>query len=111
MTREFVMTPSFDKDWKGLGLSDTELVDLQLALVNDPLSGDVMEGTGGVRKLRIALSGRGKSGGARVIYVDFAFREVIFLLAVYPKNERDNLSKAERNDLKQLMDYLKQTLK
>jgi hypothetical protein len=78
----------------------------QAAIVNtvaaDPQCGVVIPGTGGVRKLRVAASGRGKRGGARVIYV-FGGEDVpLFLLAAFAKNEKSDLSKAERNDLARL---------
>jgi hypothetical protein len=80
--------------------------DEQAAIVDtvsaDPQSGVVIPGTGGVRKLRVAASGRGKRGGARVIYV-FGGEDVpVFLLAAFAKNEKSDLSKAERNELAKL---------
>ena len=69
-----------------------------------------MRETGGVRKMRFAFEQQGKSGSARVIYVDFEVHEKLYLLTAYPKNEKDNLSKAERNTLKQLVGILKQQL-
>jgi hypothetical protein len=65
----------------------------------DPRCGVVMPGTGGVRKLRVAASGRGKRGGARVIYLFGGENVPVFLLAVFAKNEKSDLSQAERNDL------------
>jgi hypothetical protein len=65
----------------------------------DPLCGVVIPGTGGVRKLRVAASGRGKRGGARVIYLLGGDEVPVFLLAVFAKNEKPDLSQAERNNL------------
>ena len=70
-----------------------------------------MKETGGVRKMRFALEHWGKSGSIRVIYVDFEAYEKIFLITAYPKNERDNLSKAERNELRELVCVLENHLK
>ena len=70
MTREFIITREFDSVWKSLGLNDDDLNELEIFLCKNPDAGDTMKGTGGVRKLRWALDGRGKSGGARVIYLD-----------------------------------------
>ena len=70
-----------------------------------------MQGTGGLRKVRFAFDNRGKSGSARVVYVDFVVYEKIFLITAYPKNEKDNLSKAERNDIKKLIEALDNSLK
>lgn len=67
-----------------------------------PDSGDVIEETGGVRKLRWGVEGRGKRGGARIIYYFRNETIPVFLLNVFSKNEKANLSKAERNALKKL---------
>jgi hypothetical protein len=68
----------------------------------DPRCGVVIPGTGGVRKLRVAVSGRGKRGGARVIYL-FGGEDVpVFLLTVFAKNERSDLSQKERGNLGKL---------
>ena len=66
LTREFVITHEFDKNWKAMGLTDKDLRSLQEELILNPSKGDLMQGTGGLRKLRIALEGRGKSGKRRI---------------------------------------------
>lgn len=111
MTRTFVELPFFQKKWKALGLDDKDLKRLQEELIADPKVGDVMQGTGGIRKMRFAFEKRGKSGSVRVIYVDFEVYEKIFLITAYPKNEKENLSQAERNELKQMIHILEQQLK
>lgn len=63
-----------------------------------------MQGTGGVRKMRFAFPNRGKSGSARVIYVDFEVFEKIFFVDVYQKADKDNLTKAERNTIKSVVE-------
>ena len=65
---------------------------LQLRLVADPEAGDLMRGTGGLRKIRWQGSGRGKRGGVRVIYYWAANHDVVLMLLMYGKNERDDLS-------------------
>jgi hypothetical protein len=65
----------------------------------DPLAGIVVPGTGGVRKLRVAASGRGKRGGARIIYLFGGVNVPVFLLAVFAKNEKSDLTQAQRNGL------------
>lgn len=65
-----------------------------------------MEGTGGVRKLRWSRGGRGKSGGVRVIYYFHSDALPLYLLTLFAKNERANLSKAERNELADLVGLL-----
>ncbi len=81
-------------------LSDTEREELTDFLAWNPEIGDVIAGTGGVRKVRWALKGRGKSGGARVIYYFHDERIPLYLLDIYAKNEKGNLSLAERNAFK-----------
>lgn len=110
MTRTFVELPLFRSRWENLGLTDSDLLRLQKELLEDPKVGAVMQGTGGVRKMRFAFEHHGKSGGVRVIYVDFEVYEKIYLLTAYTKNEKDNLSKEERNELKDLIAILEQQL-
>ncbi len=69
----------------------------------NPEAGEIMEGTGGVRKLSVALPGRGKRGGARVVYYYHNQGYPVFLLGLFAKNQKDNLTKAERNKLKDAM--------
>lgn len=111
MTRTFIMTQEFDKNWKSMGLTDDDLKALQEELILNPTRGDLMQGTGGLRKLRIAFDGRGKSGSGRVCYVDFAVYNKIYLITAYPKNEKDNLSKAERNAIAAVIRQLENALK
>ena len=66
-----------------------------------------MKGTGGVRKLRWALDGREKSGGARVIYLDIVFFFHFYLITAFPKNVKPNLSKEECNQMKTLVTAIK----
>jgi hypothetical protein len=100
-----VETPEFltairrimDDDERGL------LVDY---LARNPLAGDLIPGTGGVRKLRWGLEGRGKRGGARVVYYYHSDITPIFALTAYAKNERADLSQADRNDFRRLTGLL-----
>ncbi len=71
-------------------------------LAYSPVAGTVIPGTGGIRKLRWGLEGRGKRGGARVIYFFHDAGMPLFLLTAYAKNERDDLSHADYNALQQL---------
>ena len=111
MKRLFVELPIFRSKWEKLGLTDKDLLRLQTELLADPKVGDVMKGTGGIRKMRFAFEKRGKSGSVRVIYIDFEVHEKIFLITAYTKNEKDNLSDAECNELKQLVKILEEQLK
>jgi hypothetical protein len=87
-------------------LSDAERRDVVDYLAIHPRAGDVMEGTGGIRKLRWGRGGRGKSGGVRVVYYFHNEAMPLYLLALFAKNEQANLSKAERNELAGLVDIL-----
>lgn len=75
-------------------------------LAEHPKSGDLLEGTGGIRKLRWGRSNKGKSGGVRVIYYFHDERIPLYLLTIFGKGERANLSKADRNALAGLVDLL-----
>ncbi len=109
-SRSFIMSAPFDEAWLRLGLSDKDLLDLQERLSDDPQVGQVIPGTGGLRKLRISLSGKGKRGGARVVYVDFVIVETIYLFYVYGKNEQENLTETDKKDYKVLIAKLESTL-
>jgi hypothetical protein len=111
MTREFVIMPEFDRQWRKMGLEDNELRQLQETLLQNPKAGNVIQGTNGLRKIRIAFEGQGKSGSGRVVYVDFTVHETIYLITAYPKSEKDNLSKAERNTIAKMIARLEQGLK
>ena len=111
MKRSFIELPIFKSRWEALGLTEEDLLRLQIELLADPKAGDVMQGTGGVRKMRFAFEHRGKSGGVRVIYVDFEVYEKIYLLTAYTKNEKDDLTKKERSEIKQLIEVLEQQLR
>ncbi|SAI27499.1 Uncharacterized protein conserved in bacteria [Bordetella ansorpii] len=80
-----------------------ELVDY---LAQSPKSGDIMEGTGGVRKLRWRRGGKGKSGGVRVIYYYHDDLMPLYLLTLFSKGDKANLTQAERNELACLVDIL-----
>ena len=80
-------------------LSESEKTSIINYLASHPASGDIMKGTGGIRKLRWSAQGKGKSGGVRVIYYYHHESIPLFLLTVFGKGEKTNLSKGERNDL------------
>ena len=108
MTRTFIEVPLFTKRWKEIGLGEEELRDLQIMLLKDPESGPIMEGTGGIRKVRFPLVHRGKSGSIRVCYTDFAEYEVTYLITAFEKKEQENLTAEEKNVLKKLVKSLKE---
>lgn len=99
----FVHTAEFDADWERLGLSDEDLHRLQLALVADPEAGKVIGKTGGLRKVRFALPGGGKSGGIRVCYARFPDHFVLLLVTAYGKSEKIDLSAADKKEIAELL--------
>ena len=107
MTREFVYTEPFRKCWKAMGLSEDDLKKLEEILLENPQLGDVIEGTGGARKLLIQIENRGKSGGGRVIYVDVFEKEKLYFLLAYPKNVQDNLTPDQKKQVRKLVEAIK----
>jgi hypothetical protein len=92
-------------------MSDEERALLVDYLAYNPTTGDLIPGTGAVRKLRWGLEGRGKRGGARVIYFHHDADMPLFALTAYAKNQRADLSQQDRNDFRQLTALLVQTFK
>ena len=92
-------------------LSEEQCYELLTHIAQNPECGDVMPGTGGVRKLRWALRGKGKRGGARVIYYYHDRHMPILLITMYPKSAKRDLSQAEKNELRKLMPVLVSTYK
>lgn len=100
-----VETDRFLKDADQL-MPEAERMKLVSFIAGNPGSGDLIPETGGLRKFRWALRGRGKRGGARVIYYFHNEQMPVFLLAAYAKNERADLTKAERNAMANLIPVL-----
>lgn len=110
MQRKFVMTAEFDRQWKAMHLDDNDLNRLQQEILNNPKIGSVIRGTGRLRKMRFAFEGKGKSGSARVTYVDFVVYDTVYLIYAYPKSEKDNLTPMECNEIKKMIDRIEQAL-
>lgn len=108
MKATFIELPPFER-YRRDYLSDESFRELQKALMENPEAGDVIEGTGGLRKIRHADSkrGKGKRGGLRIIYYWWLTGKQFWLYTVYNKDEMDDLSPAQRKLLK---DLLKQEL-
>ena len=100
---EFFETPVFTRLIQKL-INDEEYHLLQLQLSVRPESGDIIKGSGGIRKLRWTGSGRGKQGGIRVIYYYFTEDGQIYMLYAYPKSKKDNLTADQLKQLKQLVE-------
>lgn len=102
------MTPEFDKMWTQLGLDDDNLKVLQEQILLNPHIGAVIQGTSGLRKMRFALNA-GKSSGLRVLYVDLVLLEEVYLISVYAKSNKSNLTTNEKSEIKKLIDLLKKS--
>ena len=93
-------TESFAAGAKALDLTEEERLEITQSIAKDPTQGDLIVGTGGARKIRFRKPGTGKSSGYRVITY-FAAEDVpVFLLEIFDKNVKINLSKSERNEFK-----------
>ncbi len=102
-----VETPSYLADAERLFSPEERRVVVD-RLATDPTCGVVIPGSGGIRKVRFGFGARGKSGGARIIYLFSGASVPVFVLAVFGKNEKANLSAAERNALgKAVADMIK----
>ena len=102
----FIETPIFTRQVLEV-LTDEQYALLQGSLVARPDSGDLIRGSSGIRKLRWALPGRGKSGGVRVIYFWRVTESQILMLTMYAKNEQANLTAAQVKELAKLVEALK----
>ena len=98
-----VETEGYLRDAKALGLSDRGRMEIVEFLAMHPDAGDEIKGTGGARKIRFAGNGKGKSGGYRVITFYSGVDIPVFLLNIFAKNEKTDLSQAERNGLKSVL--------
>lgn len=110
MTRTFIETNEFTRKWEQLGLTDEELRKLENSILENPQIGKIVKGIGKLRKMRFSLPGRGKRGSMRICYVDFLIQETVYMITAYAKNERENLSQKERNDIKKAIDILEESL-
>lgn len=108
MNRTFIEVPIFTNRWKELGLNDENLRELETILLENPKAGDAIQGTGGIRKIRIPVGNTGKRGGGRVIYVDIEIKETIYFINVYAKNEKDDLTEDEEKAFKAVVKVLKE---
>jgi mRNA-degrading endonuclease RelE of RelBE toxin-antitoxin system len=97
----FIETPIFTADLNGL-LTDDEYAEFQRYLADNPRLGDVIQDTGGLRKIRWSANGKGKRGGVRVIYYYLTADVQIRLLLIYKKGIQDNLTEKQKKILRKL---------
>lgn len=102
----FIESKVFEK-LRGKYMDDESYRLLQNSLLEQPLSGDVIQGTGGLRKLRWSVKGSGKRGGIRTIYLNITEKSHIHLLTLYAKNEMSDLTAQEKKILKGIVEELK----
>jgi hypothetical protein len=97
-------TASFAALWRNWRLDDADLRSLERQVMDNPMGGAVMAGTGAVRKIRFAppSRGSGKSGGFRVCYLYFPAREIVFFVLIFPKNEQPNLTADQKKACRDL---------
>ena len=104
---EIVRTRTFERSGKALGVTDAELQALEDAIIANPDAGAVIKGLKGVRKVRFALGGRGKSGGGRAIYLVVRVRDAAYLLLAYAKAAQSDLSNGQRKAILEMLETLK----
>jgi hypothetical protein len=111
MIRLFVYTREFNLLWKSVGLDDGDQQELENKLLEDTLSGSVIPGTRGLRKLRWKIPGKGKSGGVRVLYVDFPFYKQLYFISLIKKNEKENLTSSDKKIISKIIKEIEDNLK
>lgn len=104
-----VETPAFLRRAKECGVSEDERAEIVTCIAADPQGGDVIPGTGGARKIRLARPGQGKRGSYRVITFYSGVDIPVFLLSMFAKNEKSDMSPGERNELKKTLKVLSET--
>ena len=99
----FIETPIFTEEIVQI-LTDSEYSELQTALILQPDLGELIPGTGGLRKMRWGFPshGRGKRGGIRIIYYWYTSESLIYFLMVYPKSKREDLSAEQKRMLRKI---------
>jgi mRNA-degrading endonuclease RelE of RelBE toxin-antitoxin system len=115
MKRKIIQLTQFSKTVDSL-LKKRQLLSedfniFQKELAENPEMGDVVAGTGGVRKARLKSSSHGKSGGFRVCYYDIVSDNEIFLILIYAKNKQEDLTPAQKKSLKEIVTILRRTFR
>ncbi len=107
MELTFIHLPNFVSRWKKYRLSDEDLQALESQLMENPQAGDVVRGSGGLRKMRFAPPSmhKGKSGATRVAYGYIRVAGTVYLFNIFAKKDQENLTSAEVAAARQLMDW------
>ena len=89
-------------------LTELQRVEIITIVAQEPEIGEILTGTGSVRKFRYASKqGKGKSGGARIIYLALMGKDRVYLLDIFAKNEKENIYQAEKNELAKIVKFMK----
>lgn len=112
MKIQIIQTTRFTKDVQSLlkkkSLLSDDFEEFKDYLTKNPKAGDVVQGTGGIRKVRLKGASKGKSGGFRVCYFYYQENEGLYLIWIYPKNEQEDLTTGEKKLLKGVADAIKE---
>jgi hypothetical protein len=103
---KIVRTKRYQKDMKRIGASDADMASLEQEVAANPEAGDVIQGLKGVRKIRFGIGNRGKRGGGRAIYFLMISDDVTLMITAYAKNEKSDLSEADRKAILALLKEL-----
>jgi hypothetical protein len=109
MKASFIELPPFER-LRVDHLTDDNFLKFQLMLMENPLKGDVIQQTGGLRKVRFEdeKRGKGKRGGIRVIYYWYLNESLFYLFTLYDKDEKDDLTKQQRDTLRNVLENIKE---
>lgn len=115
MKRQIIQTTDFENEVASLiskrKLKSEDFENFKKNLAENPEQGDVIVGTGRIRKTRLKSATKGKSGGFRVCYLNIENQLVLFLLFIFSKNEQENLTQTEKSELKQLAEAIKKKVR
>lgn len=115
MKRIIVQTKIFSDELDSLitekKLLELDYEELERLLLDNPAFGDLIKGTGGIRKARLKSSTKGKSGGFRVCYYDFPAGERLYFIIIYGKNEKEDISNEDKNSFKKILEKIKKATK
>jgi|SRR5579862_227967 len=113
MKRLIIQTKIFSNDLDSLiaenRLLGADYEELEKLLSSHPDLGDLIQGTGGLRKIRLKSSSKGKRGGFRVCYFDFPEHEQLFFIIIYGKNEQENIPQKDKEIFKKLIEKIKKS--
>lgn len=110
----FVYLDEFLDDWETLYPNDEDEISLwalEILIMSNPTNGDVISGTGGLRKLRFGKEGGGKRGGTRICYAYFPEYCVVLMVMAYGKNKTDNLSDSQKSGVKRYLEMIEAWLR